>query len=213
MTTPKNVVLILTAFGLFTGLASVYAAPDKKPVNALIINTPEFAVPVIPIEQPPLRPDVLDFQRDYCASFKRGDVLSEDATRRLIEYTAKFDTIFFPEGVYWEGRLLGRFIGPDDNVSIGWGGDIDLITNCGIPEPPASMLRFIPQLDPSTLNLYRIDHNVRDFVCNFSGGYPVDINVRAQVLEFKELQNALPSLTPDGQGQICLDITKILAVP
>jgi len=185
--------------------------PQRGP-TVRIDNPPSLPVPVIRTDRLPIPPDLIQFQRNYCTTWEGPfDTNGEDATRKLVMYTAKIPTILFPNRVFWIGELEGDLIGPETNVQFARHGEVEVTDAC-TSGPPASAPGFEALLNTMTLNLYNIDDaEVRGFACEFDGIFPVDVRLRVPVLLYKDRDPSLPAfpIPEEGPGQICLKLTFI----
>ncbi len=195
--------LIVFAFGLGPSMRA------SAQVEVQVVNPPAFPVPVLPTDIPiPL--DLIELQRPICTAWEDGRIIQDDGSRRLTEFRANVPRLPFPYGVHWEGELEGWLLATEEHLSIGWASEIKIITTCGGRQEE----RFTPQLDPATLNVYRINEELDGLACTSGndGRTLMRIIVLARVLEFKGIQNDLPAVPPAGDGEVCLSLRRILQV-
>jgi len=188
------------------------AAPPFKDITATIINTPDDPLPVDVrafSDNPPIPFEFIGFPRQYCASWKRTGVISENETRRLVEYEAILPTIRFDQEVFWQGGIYGGLFGTAEHVSIGHTGKVPVVTACVGDSPSITYDgNFLPRLIAG--NQYEIDTVVSGFACFFDGIYPVDIRVQAWILEHKNLPLPASVATGDeGDGNVCFSLLSV----
>ena len=194
-------------------------APEESSAQAntipvQIINPPDLPVPVIRTDDLPIPPELSNFQRQYCARWRGPFELQENRSRRLVEYRARIPTINFPNRVFWVGELLGNLVASEERTTIGWQGAVEVASACAVSVPPGFVPSFFPNLVTATRNLYRISDEVQGYACVFDEKYPVDVLVRARILEFSGTSSRdVEIVPPSGDNRVCLDLTFIGPVP
>ena len=210
---PALLISVCTAFAKNPTDVNVVNTPNVNVANTPNVNVltlPDVPVPVIRTDRLPIPPGLISFQRNYCTTWEGPKPLSEDGSRKLVEYRATIPTIRFPNRVFWIGELEGDLVGPETYVQFARHGEVEVADAC-INDPPQSIPGFEPRLSLMTLNLYNIDNaEVRGFACYFDGVFPVDVTLRVPVLMYKDREPSLPAVpVPQGSGQICLKLTFI----